>query len=292
LLTDAWALAEIGVESPRVALDQIAKLDAHDAPEIWMEAINVYGRAVELLRRGKELQTLQRELRPAFAKPFAELGWTPKPGESDVAQILRSRLIETLAEVGDIRMLARARSVFAAFASGDTSIDGNVLSGAMRAVGTHATRADIDAMAAMLQSGKYPAMEYTLGEALTSASDKDVARYILSFALSDNLPRVVTSRIVGRVARNGLHDRLAADFTKENFEKLLARNSRFARRYVVAAPLSRSRDLALAEEIKTLATTRLEEEERLETLRAVASVERNHWAYEAIRGKIARTTTE
>jgi hypothetical protein len=31
----------------------------------------------------------------------------------------------------------------------------------------------------------------------------------------------------------------------------------------------------------------LEEEERLETLREVASVERNHWAFEAIRGKIA-----
>jgi hypothetical protein len=44
----------------------------------------------------------------------------------------------------------------------------------------------------------------------------------------------------------------------------------------------------LAEKIKTLATARLEEGERLETLRAIASVERNRWAYEAIRGKIKR----
>jgi aminopeptidase N len=287
MLSDAWALAEVDAESPRVALDQIAKLDANDASEIWMKAIDIYHRAAELLRKGKEFQSLQREARTALAKPFALLGWTPKAGESDVERALRSCLIEMLAETGDTEVLARSRSTFEAFAKGDIHIDGNVLSGAMRAVGTHATRADIDTMAAMLQSGKYPAMEYVLGDAFTSASDKTVARYVLSFALSEDLPRVLTSRIVGRVARNGLHDRLAADFTKQNFEKLLARNSRFARRYVVAAPLSRSRDLALAEEVKTLATARLEEEERLETLRAVASVERNRWAYEAIRGKIA-----
>ncbi len=286
MLADAWALAEIGVESPRVALDQIAKLNAEDAPEIWLEALDTYARARDLLRGGKALQALNRDALTVFAKPFARLGWSPQPVESDVAQTLRSRLIEHLAKAGDERIVAQARSTVAAFAKGDATIDGNVAVGAVRAVGARATRADIDTIVALLHSGKYPAMEYALGEAMTSASDESVARYALSFALSDTLPRAIASRIVGRVAGNGLHDRLAADYTKKNFDQLSAKTSRYVRRYLLVAPLSRSRDLALAAEMKTLATARLEEEERLETLLAIASVERNAWAYEAIRSKL------
>jgi aminopeptidase N len=288
MLTDAWALSEVGALSPRVALDQIAGLKANDEPLLWIKAIDIYVRAEELVREGTELAALHREARAVFAKPFALLGWTPKANESDVTQILRSRLIAALAQAGDVQVLARAREVFAAFAKGEQNIDGNIASGAIRAVGFNATRSDVDTMVAMLTSGKFPAMEWALGEALGAARDKEVARYALSFALSESLPRTISTRLITRVASVGLQDRLAVDFTTKNFDALVAKGGRFSWRYVVAAPLRSSRDMKLAEEIKTLATARLEEEERLETLRAVASVERNALAYEAIRGKIAR----
>jgi aminopeptidase N len=288
MLADAWALAEVGALSPRVALNMIATFRASDPAELWIEAIEVYRRAEEIVREGEALTSLHREMRTSLAKPFAKLGWSPSESESDVTQILRSRLIGALASAGDEAVQLRARQVFAVYAADATMIDGNVALGSVRAVGINATRAQIDAMIGMLKSGKYPTMEFALGEAIGSVRDPEVARYVLAFALDNSIPRTISSRLVSRVAGNGLNDRAAVDFTAERLEELIARNSRFALRYIIAAPLRGSRDLVLAEKIKTLATARLEEGERLETLRAIASVERNRWAYEAIRGEIKR----
>jgi hypothetical protein len=108
-------------------------------------------------------------------------------------------------------------------------------------------------------------------------------------ALDNGVPRTLCIPVASRVAANGFNDHAAVDFTIQRFDELAAKSSRFAHRYIIAAPLRGSRDLVLAEKIKTLATARLEEGERLETLRAIASVERNHWAYESIRGKIVRS---
>jgi aminopeptidase N len=289
MLADAWALAEVGAQSPRVALNMIATFRASDPAELWIEAIDVYRRAEELIREGDELSALHREMRSSLAKPFTRLGWTPATAESDVEQILRSRLISALASAGDEAVQIRARQMFSVYAADETMIDGNVALGAIRAVGINATRAQINAMIGMLKSGKYPTMEFALGEAIASARDPDVARHVLGFAFDESIPRTIATRVVSRVAANGFNDRAAVDFTIQRFDELAAKSSRFAHRYIVAAPLRGSRDLMLAEKIKRLATARLEEGERLETLRAIASVERNRWAYEAIRGKIVRT---
>lgn len=286
LASDAWALAEAGLAPPERAFAFIAALRADDPPELWNDAIEIYTRARQLLRMGPLRDALDAHARRTLKKPFAALGWTPKPGESEATRSLRGELIAALAIAGDNAVIGEARSRFPAIEHGEL-IDGDVRSGALRAVGAAAGTQDIDRLAAMLTSGKFPVLERTLVSAMGAARDRNVAAHVLTYSLSDALPRAASQRIVSVVAGSGLLDSLAFEFTQANLDKLFAKTSTYGRRYVVAAPLNGSRDAQLAAALSALADKHLEPDARLETLRALASVERNQWAYGAIRARLA-----
>jgi aminopeptidase N len=286
LMADSWALAEAGLLDPSRTFELITALKADDAPELWMEAIGAYDRLTQLLRSGPQLQALQAHARTSLAKPFLVLGWGSKSGEPELSKSLRGDLIAALGRYGDAAVLAEARKQFAAIERGDATMDGDVRSGTLRAVGARASIADVDRLAAMMSSGKNAALEWPLLEAMASVTDPMVAKHVLNFSLSDSFPRSMAQRLVGRVARSGLHDQLALQFTQANLKKLFDRNSKYGQRYIIAAPLNNSRDSAIAAKVKALAEKHLDADARVETLRNVASVERNAWAYDAVKNKL------
>ena len=286
LMADSWALAEAGMLNPSRTFDLIAALKADDAPELWMEAIGAFDRLAQLIRNGPQLQALHAHARTSLAKPFAQLGWNAKSGERELAKSLRGDLIAALGKYGDVAVLAEARKQFVAIERGDAAMDGDVRSGTLRAVGARARVVEVDRLAAMMSSGKNAALEWPLLEAMASAADPTAAKHVLNYSLSDAFPRSMAQRLVGRVARNGLHDQLAWQFTQTNLKKLFDRNSKYGQRYIIAAPLNNSRDHAIAAKTKALAEKHLDADARLETLRGIASVERNAWAYDAVKNKL------
>jgi aminopeptidase N len=285
LASDSWALAEAGLAEPARTFALFDALAANDAPELWADAIDTYIRLAQLVRTGTMRNALDIHARKTLAKPFAALGWDAKPNESESTRSLRGELIAALGAHGDQRVLAEARKRFASIERGD-AMDGNVRAGALRAIGARASVADADRLAAMLTSGKHPGLDWPLMEALASVRDPSVAKRVFTYSLADAMPRSIANRLVGRVARNGLHDRLALEFTQANLEKLFARNSKYGQRYIIAAPLQNSRDASVADAVKALAEKHLEADARLETSRGIASIERNAWAYDAVKDKL------
>ncbi len=290
LLSDSWALSEAGLARPQQTFAMIQALSADDAPDLWAEAINVYARLATLLKNGDAHSALRAHARRTLNLKFATLGWDSKPNENDTTKALRGDLIAALGRFGDAAVIAQSRSAFASIERGDSNYDGNVRTGALRALGANASVADIDRMAAMLANPQHVALQWPLMEAIASAASPVAATHALRLSLSDAIPRSIAQRMVGRVARNSGHDKLAAQFTNENLEQLFNRNSNYGRRYIIAAPLEQSRDLSLAKQIKALAEKHLDADARVETLRNVASVERNAWAYDAIRKNLAFLT--
>jgi aminopeptidase N len=293
LMADSWALAEAGLLDPARTFELIAALKADDAPELWMEAIGAYDRLAQLIRSGPQLQALQGHARTSLAKPFSVLGWSSKSGEHELTKSLRGDLIAALGRYGDAAVLAEARTRLTAIERGDAATDGDVRSGVLRAVGARASIAEVNRLAIMMSSGKDAALEWPLLEAMASVADPVVAKHVLNYSLSDSFPRSMAQRLVGRVARNGLHDQLALQFTQTNLKKLFDRNSKYGQRYIIAAPLNNSRDPAIAAKVKALAEKHLDADARVEKLRNVASVERNAWAYDAVKNKLGflRTPT-
>lgn len=286
LLSDAWALAEAGLVEPKRAFDLIAALRATDSPELWAEAMNVYGRVDQLLRSGPSLAGSQAHARTALGRAFEALGWEPKPDDTDSVRSLRADLIAVLGKYGDAAVLAEARKRVAAFVAGGETAKSDVLNGAFRAVGARASANELEQLVNLIASGKHADLEWPLMTAITSVRDPAVASRVLALSTSDQLPSSMAQRLVGRVARNGLHDRLAWQFTRDNLPALFERNSSYTHPYVIAAPLHNSRDGKLAAAVKALVEEKIKADARDGVLREIAGVERNRWAYDAVIGKL------
>ena len=287
MLSDAWALAEAGQAEPKRAFDLISGLAADDAPELWNEAMNVYTSARQLLRTGTLADALDSYACRTLRHPFAALGWQENSGEPDNTRSLRGNLIAALGACGDAAVLEAARQRFAAFLADAASVKGDVLSGVLRAVGAHATAAELEKLTALIESGKFSELEWPLMAAISASRDPLIAKRALALALTDRLPRSMAQRLVSRIAGNGLHDSLAWQFTKDNQAALFERTSSHGRPYVFTAPLRASRDTALAMAVKAEAEKVLEPDLRSEVRREVASVERSAWAFDAVREKLA-----
>ena len=288
MLSDAWALAEAGLAPPKRAFDLIALLRASDDAALWNEAISVYRRVDQLLRAGPAFAASRARARRSLGRAFAPLGWTPMAGESDTTRALRGELIATLGSYGDAAVLDQARQRVAAFVAGghENITQGDVLNGALRAVGARANAKDLAALVAAAASGKYAALEWPQLDAISSVRDPLLAQRVLLLAVEDTLPRAMAQRLVSRIARNGLHDELAWRFTQDNMQALFDRSTKRGRASVMSAALQNSRDTRLAAAVKTLADSTLEADAKADVLREVASVERNLWAYDAVRDKL------
>ena len=288
MLSDAWALAEAGLAPPKRAFDLIALLRANDDAALWNEAISVYLRVDPLLRTGPEFEAARTHARRSLGRAFAALGWVPLAGETDATRELRGELIATLGAYGDAAVIAESRRRVAAFVEtpGSDTQQGDVLIGALRTVGTHADAKDLAQLVALVASGKYAQLEWPLLNAISSVRDPLVAKAALALAIDDAFPSSMARRLVSRIARNGGHNELAWRFTQDNLQSLFDRNSKRYHASVVAAPLQNSRDMQLAAAVKKLADSTLEDDAKTEVLRQVASVERNAWAFDAVRDKL------
>ena len=287
MLSDAWALAETGLAEPQRAFAFITALRSDDPPELWNEAINVYRSARQLLRSGPLADALDAHACASLGRAFSTLGWQENNSDSDIARSLRGNLIAALGGCGDTAVLRESRKRFAAFLVNANTMTGDVASGVLRAIGARATANDLEQLVALVASGKFAALEWPLSVAISSARDPSVAKLALALAVTDRLPRAMAQRMVGRVAASGLHDGLAWQFTQDNLQALFDRNTSSGRPYVLAASLRGSRDMRLASAVKAQAEQTLAPDARSEVLREIASVERNVWAYDAARKKLA-----
>jgi len=288
MLSDAWALAEAGLAPPKRAFDLIALLRANDDAALWNEAISVYLRVDQLLGAGATSVAARTHARRSLGRAFAALGWVPLAGETDATRALRGELIATLGAYGDAAVLAESRRRVAAFVEtpGSDTQQGDVLIGALRTVGTHADAKDLAQLVALVANGKYAQLEWPLLNAISSVRDPLVAKAALALAIDDAFPSSMARRLVSRIARNGGHNELAWRFTQDHLQSLFDRNSKRYHASVVAAPLQNSRDMQLAAAVKKLADSTLEDDAKTEVLRQVASVERNAWAFDAVRDKL------
>jgi aminopeptidase N len=237
---------------------------------------------ITLLRRSPHEPQLLAQVQRTLLPKFEAMGWDAKPGESPAELSLRGDLVQLLAMTHHAEVIAEARRRFAQREQDGSGMRGDLATGILMAVGLHASKAQWDALAAMLSDPRYSALEWPLGRALGSARDPDVIRHALETSLTDQLPRSVSSRLPARIAELGGADRTVWDFVQANRSKLFERSSRWGQRFIYPAALQDSRDLALAQEIKDAAQRDLDEETRAETLRTVSLVQRNAWAYDAV----------
>lgn len=132
LLNDAWATTVAGLMSLSDYLDLTARFQAERDRNVWailVESFHILNRIVDQAGR----PGLEALVRDRLGPAVAELGWTPRPGESELTKQLRGDLIRAIGTIGnDKGVQALAAEFFGAVTSDlkagrATALDPNVL---------------------------------------------------------------------------------------------------------------------------------------------------------------------
>ncbi len=114
LVNDTWATAIAGLLPLGEYLDITARFRAEQDKNVWtilLESFQTLNRSITAADRPK----LEAFVRDRVTPAFQDLGWSPKPGESDLTRQLRGELIRALGTIGnDTNVQARAAELYAA----------------------------------------------------------------------------------------------------------------------------------------------------------------------------------
>ena len=161
LQNDIWASVRVGREpvGDYLAFAQGIQADRNRAVlEDAMGRLNYIG---QYLVNDSDRESFRAWLRQLFTPAFAELGWEPKPGETDEQKTLRQRLLNALGyDARDPQVLAEARKIADKFINDPRSVDRQLAGGAFGLAALNGDAAFYDRIMAALKNAKSPEEYY------------------------------------------------------------------------------------------------------------------------------------
>ena len=210
LLHDTARLAYVG-DIPVENLQKLSTaLPADAEPVVWAALV---GQLLEIDRRYDRTpgQAPFRVYARSVVQPaVARLGWDSRPGESDNAAIVRSRLLVSMGRFTDPAVVAEARRRFAELRKSPDAIPAAVRNTVLEVMGENADAATWDALHSLARSASSVLERLQYYEALASAQDPGLAQKSLDLALTDEAPITLRPQIIAAVAWH--HADLAVSF--------------------------------------------------------------------------------
>jgi puromycin-sensitive aminopeptidase len=127
LVNDTWAAAVAGLVPVPQYLDMTMRFRPERDRNVWtvlLSSLHALNRVV----RAEDRPHLERFARALLGPAVAELGWAPRPGETDLVRQLRGDLLRALGTLGnDPGVQARAGELYAASLTDARAVDPNVL---------------------------------------------------------------------------------------------------------------------------------------------------------------------
>jgi puromycin-sensitive aminopeptidase len=202
LVSDAWAAALSG-QGPLPDLLRLAGALATSGerdPSVWSVILGALGMADRVIP-DDDRPVLQQAIRTLLGPLAAELGWDPRPDDSERTPPLRSSVLRTLGTIGaDQTVRAEASRRFAA--APGTPLHPDTESTVLDVVATTGGEAEYEAYLARYRNPSTPQEENRYLYALASFDDPELANRTFDLAMSEvrtqNAPFVIQSLVVNR----------------------------------------------------------------------------------------------
>jgi aminopeptidase N/puromycin-sensitive aminopeptidase len=165
-----------------------------------------------------------------------ELGWEPKPGESDEQRTLRARLLNALGyDARDPEALAEARKLADKALADPSSVDHELATGAFSLAALNGDAAFYDKVMAALKNTKSPEEYYTYFFTLPQFGDTKLLQRTLDFSISPDVRSQDALQLVTGVLDNPAGEKLAWDFVRQHWPELEKAGGPFASAQIVNA---------------------------------------------------------
>jgi aminopeptidase N len=236
LQNDIWASVRVGREpvGDYLAFAQGLQSDRNRAVlEDVLGRLNYIG---QYLVSGSDREGYQTWLRQFLAPAMKEVGWEPKPGESDEQKTLRSRLVGALGyDARDPEVLAEARKIADKAIADPSSVDHELAGGALPLAAINGGPDFYDKVLAAMKSTKSPEEYYAYFFTLPQFSDQKLLQRTLDLAISPDVRSQDALQLVTGVLSNPAGQQLAWDFIRQHWSELEKAGGPFASAQVVGA---------------------------------------------------------
>jgi len=236
LQDDIWASVRVGREpvGDYLAFAQGLQSDRNRAVlEVVLGRLNYIG---QYLVSDSDRDNFRAWLRQLLSPAMKEVGWEPKPGESDEQRTLRARLFGALGYDGrDPEALAEARKIADKALADPSSVDHELAGAAMPLAALTGDAGFYDKVMAAMKDAKSPELYYAYFFTLPQFSDPKLLQRTLDFAISPDVRSQDALQLVTNVLGNPAGEQLAWNFIRQHWTELEKAGGPFASAQVVGA---------------------------------------------------------
>jgi aminopeptidase N/puromycin-sensitive aminopeptidase len=236
LQNDIWASVRVGREPVGDYLAFAQGLQSDRTRAVLEDVLGRIDYIGQYLPNDSDRDTFRAWLRQFLTPIMKEVGWEPKPNESDEQRTLRSRVLTALGQdARDPDALAEARTIADKALADPTSVD-HQLAGS--ALGLAAIKGDADfydKVMAALKNPKSPEEYYAYFFTLPQFTDPKLLQRTLDFAISRDVRSQDALQLVTGVLGNQDGEKLAWDFIRQHWTEIEKAGGPFASAQVIRA---------------------------------------------------------
>jgi len=233
---DIWASIRVGREpvGDYLAFAQGLQSDRNRAVlEDVLGRLNYIGQYVV---SDSDRDSFRMWLRQFLAPAAKDVGYEPKPGETDEQRTLRLRVLGALGYDGrDAEVLAQARKIADKALDDPASVDHEMAGGAFGLAALNGDAAFYDRIMAALKNPKSPEEYYIYLYTLPSFRDPKLLERTLEFAISPDVRSQDSLQVISSVMGNPDGAQQAWDFVRQHWPEIEKAGGPFASAQIVGA---------------------------------------------------------
>ncbi|HVI11126.1 MAG TPA: M1 family metallopeptidase [Candidatus Binatia bacterium] len=239
LQDDVWASVRVGREPVGDYLAFAQGLGADRNRAVIDDILNRVNFIAQYLVTDGDRDSFRLWVRQYLTPILNDVGWAPKPGESDEQRTLRSRLFNSLGHDGrDPKVLAGARKVADQAIDNPDSVDHELANGALPLAALTGDEEFYDRLMKAVKGAKNQEEYYLYFFTLGQFSDAKLLQRTLDFSISPDVRSQDSLYLLGGVMGNPDGERLGWDFVLAHWDTIQKQGGPFASAAVIGSTFS------------------------------------------------------
>jgi len=236
LQNDIWASVRVGREpvGDYLAFAQGLQPDRNRA--VLEDVLGRLDYIREYLVNENDSDSFRAWLRQFLTPAMHEVGWQPKPGESDEQRTLRSRLFTALGQdARDPETIEHAEKIADQALADPSSVDHQLARSALTVAAANGDAAFYDKLMTALKNAKSPEQYYAYFFTLPQFRDPKLLERTLEFAVSPDVRSQDTLQLISSVLDNPDGQKLGWEFVRQHWSEVEKAGGPFASAQIVGA---------------------------------------------------------
>jgi len=236
LLTDTWAAVRVGRQAVGDYLTLAEGLQSDRTDAVLGLLFNQLSYIGKYLVTESDKETYQAWVRSVLTPIAKDVGWEPKPGESDGLKSVRANLLQVLGSTGrDPEASAEARKLTERALENPASVDSGLAGAAFGLSAEKGNSAFYDKLMAEMKAAKTPELYYLYFFTLSSFNNPQLLQRTLNYAISPAVRSQDSLGLIGTVMANSAGEKLAWDFVRSHWTEIEKEGGPFASAQIVTS---------------------------------------------------------